>query len=69
MNCFGFGDGNNCYLWILILILLFCCKGCNVIDNVCGLLSGCGGAILPIALALLLCCCCKDKETPRYGCK
>ncbi len=67
MNCFGFGE-NNCCLWILILILLFCCRGSNVIDGVCGLLNGCGGAILPIALALLLCSC-RDRETPRCGCR
>ena len=63
MNGFNFGDNCNCYLWIMILILLFCCKGCNIVDNVCGLLEKCG-CLLPIA-AVLLCCCCGN----RYGCK
>ncbi len=65
MNCFGFGE-NNCYLWILILILLFCCKGCGGIEGVCGLFDKCG-CILPVLLAFLLCCC-KDKGGHYGGC-
>ena len=55
MNGFDFG-GNNCCLWILIILLILCvCKsGC-----LNGILNSC--YCLPIAL-LLLCCCCKGNN-------
>ena len=54
MNGYDFLGGNNCCLWILIILLIIClCKsGClNGFFNSC--------YCLPVAL-LLICCCCKN---------
>ena len=63
LNCTGIGD--NCCLWMLIIILIIClCKnGClnGIIDKICG----CGG-LLPV-LMLLLCCCKGGKGGPEFG--
>lgn len=63
MNLFGFG-GDNCCLYILIILLVLCVcgNGClnGIIDKICN--SGC---LLPIILILL--CCCKNGSGKHYG--
>ena len=63
LNCLGIGD--NCCLWMLIIILILClCKnGClnGIIDKICGC-----GCLLPVLL-LLLCCCKGGKGGPDFG--
>lgn len=58
MNCMGFTNNTNWYLWLLIIILL-CCGGCGCISNILEKICGCG-YLVPILLVLL--CCCGDKE-------
>ncbi|HBF44196.1 MAG TPA: chorion class high-cysteine HCB protein 13 [Clostridiales bacterium] len=66
MNCFGFGDNCCLYILIILLILCLCGNGCltGIFDKICS--CGC----LPLILVLL--CCCKDKFKPFMngcGCK
>ncbi len=65
----GFGFGDNCCLWILIILLILCvCKsGCinGIIDKICNC-----GCLLPLIVVLL--CCCKGGKPEMnmgFGCK
>ena len=60
LNGFDFG-GNNCCLWVLIILLIICLgkSGClNGIFNSC--------YCLPVAL-LLICCFCKKEPSLKPG--
>lgn len=62
----NFGCGNNCYLYLLIILLILCCNGC--LKDIIGKLCDCS-YLLPIVL-LLLCC---NKDTGKniggnFGC-
>ncbi|MDD7214386.1 MAG: hypothetical protein PUH90_03685 [Clostridia bacterium] len=62
-NCFGIGD--NCCLWILIILLILCiCKnGClnGILDKLCNC-----GCLLPL-LIVFLCCCKGGHGGPDFG--
>ena len=53
MNC----NFNNCYLYILIILLLLCCNGC--VTDIIGKLCDCK-YLIPLALVYF--CCCGDKK-------
>ncbi|MBQ7408315.1 MAG: chorion class high-cysteine HCB protein 13 [Clostridia bacterium] len=55
MNCLGFLNDNNCYLWLLIIILIICCGGCGCITNIIEKICNCG-CLIPILLVLLCVC-------------
>lgn len=63
-NCFGIGD--NCCLWILIILLILCvCKN-GLLNGILDKLCNCG-CLLPVLV--LLSCYCKgnDRGTPDFG--
>ncbi|MBQ7642884.1 MAG: chorion class high-cysteine HCB protein 13 [Clostridia bacterium] len=63
MNFFGMGD--NCCLWVLIILLIVCLcgNGClsGIIDKICNC-----GCLLPVLL-VLVCCCKGDKGGMNFG--
>ena len=63
INCSGFMNNCNCYLWLLIIILLTCCGGCGCINNIVEKICGCG-YLLPLLL-VILCCCGTERNRPR----
>ncbi|MBO4323226.1 MAG: chorion class high-cysteine HCB protein 13 [Clostridia bacterium] len=66
MNFFGMGD--NCCLWILIILLILCLCGNGCLSGILDKICNCG-CLLPIILVLL--CCCKGNKggIPGFGCK
>lgn len=69
MNCFGFG-GDNCCLWILLILLIICLCGNGCLNGILEKICNCG-CLLPILIAL--CCCCGKGDKPGmnfgFGCK
>ncbi|MBQ3166407.1 MAG: hypothetical protein IJC01_03615 [Clostridia bacterium] len=57
LNCFN----NNCYLYILIILLIAGCGGCfnGILEKLCNC-----ECLIPILLALLVCGC---KERNPFG--
>lgn len=54
---FNFGFGDNCCLYLLIILLIICLCGNGCLSGILDKLCNCG-CLLPI-LAVILCCCCK----------
>lgn len=61
-GCFDFLNGNNCCLWILIILLIICLAKSGCLS---GLFNSC--YCLPVAL-FILCCCCKNGGFFGNGC-
>ena len=65
MNCFGLG-GDNCCLWILMILLIVClCRnGCltGILEKICNC-----GCLLPVLIALYCCGCKGDKPGMNFG--
>lgn len=57
----GFGMGNNCCLWILIIMLILCACKTGMFN---GLFDNC--YCLPLIIALV-CCVCKNGGTNFFG--
>ncbi len=65
MNLCGFG-GDNCCLYILILLLVLCSCGNGCLNGIIDKICNCG-CILPIVLVLLCCCGNKGGCGKPYG--
>ncbi|MDD6926659.1 MAG: hypothetical protein SOV55_02635 [Candidatus Borkfalkiaceae bacterium] len=63
MNCLCPG-GNNCYLWILIILLVTCCGG-GCLDGILDKLCNCE-CLLPLLL-VWMCCCNKGGNGGTFG--